>query len=85
MANYLTTKGDKTSKSTVPDFNTEKAHHWMHMVSGARAAGTEKKFPHKPRKGLAEQSFFGAVDIRLSRKSFSMGISFDKEGKIIHG
>lgn len=84
MANILTTyKDHSTSKDTVPDFNSEKSYHWMHMVKSARKAGTEKLFPHKPRKGLAEKSFFQAVDTRLSRLSFSPGIAFDKDGKII--
>ena len=40
-------------------------------------------FPYKPRKGLAEESFFRQVDRRLSRNSFTVSVKFDSEGRLI--
>jgi hypothetical protein len=84
MANIITTyKDHSTGRDTKPDFNTEKSYHWMHMVKSARKAGVANRLPRKPRSNLAEKSFFKTVDERLSRTSFSPGIAFDSNGKII--
>lgn len=83
--NYLTEGlGDSTSRTIKPDFDSEKGYHWMKQVKAIQQHGTPvKHWPKKPRKGLAENSFFDQVDRRLSRSSFSMGITFDSDGKII--
>lgn len=83
MANVVQELGDKTSKPVKPDFEGEKFYHWQHMKRHAEKAGTLHRLPRKPRQGLAEQSFFDQVDRRLSRHSFVMGASFDKDGKLI--
>lgn len=75
MVTHIQQLGDKTSRPVKPDFESEKAYHWMHMRDMAEKAGTLDTLPRKPRKGLAEESFFQQVDTRLSRRSFSMGIS----------
>lgn len=81
--NIVQKLGDTTSHEVKPDFNSEKAYHWMHMRRQAEQAGTLDSFPYKPRKGLAEESFFKQVDVRMSRRSYGMGISFDENGRII--
>lgn len=83
MANHVQQLGDKTSRPVKPDFEGERAYHWMHMRQAAEAAGTLDKLPRKPRKGLAEESFFRQVDTRMSRRSFTVGVSFDANGRII--
>lgn len=83
MANLVQKLGDKTSKEVKPDFNTEKAYHWEHMRTMAEKAGTLHTLPCKPRRGLAEESFFSQVDRHVSRVSFGVGISFDKDGRIV--
>lgn len=86
MANLVGQLGDSTSKEVNPDFDSGKGDTWMKMISDSRQATGQAHnplLPYKPRKGLAEHSFWGAVDRRLSRKSFSMGVSFDKEGRIV--
>ncbi len=87
MANWVQTLGDSTSHSVKPDFDSEKGYHWMKQVKALKEHGTPlKQWPTKPRRGLAETTFFSQVDRHLSRKSFSPGVSFDTEGKIIrHG
>ena len=82
MASIVTQLGDKLSKPCRPDFNSGKGWAWEKMTAEAREAGTLDRFPHKPRKGLAEESFWGQVDRHMSRKSFIMGVSF-KDGKIV--
>lgn len=82
MATLITEPGDHTSKPVVPDFEGAKAHHWMHMRREAERAGTLHLLPRKPRKGLAERSFFDQVDRRMSRRSFSVGVSF-VNGRIV--
>lgn len=83
MANIVSKRGDITSKEVKPDFEGEKFYHWQHMKRNAEKAGTIDKLPRKPRKGLAEESFFSQVDRHISRVSFGVGISFDKNGRII--
>lgn len=83
MANLVSKLGDTTSHEVKPNFEGEKYYHWQHMRRNAEKAGTIDKLPRKPRKGLAEESFFEQVDRRVSRATFSLGISFDKDGKII--
>lgn len=83
MTVHIKELGDKTSKPVKPDFEGEKYYHWRHMRTMAEKAGTLHKLPRKPRRGLAEESFFGQVDRRVSRKSFSMGVSFGPDGRII--
>lgn len=83
MANVVTTPGDKTSKPVKPDFESEKYYHWQHMRKMAEKGGTLHKLPRKPRRGLAEESFFEQVDRRISRASFSMGVTFDSSGRIL--
>jgi hypothetical protein len=84
MANSIEQLGDTTSHDTVPDFESAKGYYWMKQVYEIKKHGTPvKKWPRKPRKGLAEMSFFDQVDKRLSRSTFTVGTSFDKDGKII--
>ena len=71
----ITEPGDKTTRRVVPDFESERFYHWQHMRRMAEQAGTLDRLPRKPRKGLAEESFFEQVDRRISRQSFSMGVS----------
>lgn len=58
----------------------------MKQVKEAQAGAWRygNRLPRKPRRTLAEQSFFGAVDRRLSRQAFTVNIQFDKDGKRIH-
>ena len=82
MPGYVTSGlGDNTSHDVKPDFESGRAYYWMKQVKAAKKAGT--KLPYKKRKGLAEESFFKQVDARLSRETFTVGISFDENGKII--
>lgn len=83
MTAHIQELGDRTSRAVKPDFEGAKFHHWRHMRSMAEQAGTLHTLPRKPRRGLAEESFFEQVDRRCSRRSFSMGASFDKSGRII--
>lgn len=83
MTAHIKQLGDTTSKRVQPDFESAKFHHWQHMRTMAERSGTLDKLPRKPRRGLAEESFFEQVDRRCSRKSFSMGASFDTNGRII--
>ena len=71
----ITEPGDRTTRRVVPDFEGAKFHHWQHMKRMAEKAGALDKLPRKPRKGLAEESFFEQVDRRMSRRGFSMGVS----------
>ena len=82
MAGIVTQLGDKLSKPCKPDFNSGKGWAWEKMTSEAKQAGTLDRFPHKPRKGLAEESFWSQVDRHMSRKSFIMGVSF-KNGRVV--
>jgi hypothetical protein len=82
MTAWIQEVGDKLSKPCKPDWNTGKAWAWEKMSSEAKQAGTLDTFPHKPRRGLAEHSFWGQVDRHMSRKSFTVGISF-KNGRIV--
>ncbi len=85
MTAHIERMGDHTSRDVKPDFESERYYHWQHMIQGAKRAGTLDKMPYKPRRGLAEESFFGQVDRRLSRVSTRVGISFDTNGKVIRG
>lgn len=83
MVAHVQKLGDNTTHEVKPNFESERAYHWMHMRDMAEQAGTLDTLPRKPRKGLAEESFFKQVDTRLSRRSFTMGVSFDENGRII--
>lgn len=85
MTAHIQKRGDTTSKEVKPNFEGEKFYHWQHMKKQAEKAGTIDTLPRKPRKGLAEESFFKQVDTRVSRVSFQLGVSFDKNGRIIRG
>jgi hypothetical protein len=74
--------GDNTSRPVKPDFEGERFYHWQHMRGMAEKAGTLDRLPRKPRSGLAEESFFSQVDVRMSRVSFSFGVEI-RDGKII--
>lgn len=77
---------DQTTKEVKPDFESAKAYYWMKQTRELAEQGTPlKKWPRKPRRNQAERDFFGAVDRRLSRQSYTVSISFDKDGKIIRG
>jgi len=82
MATPIQSLGDKLSKPCKPDFNSGKGWAWEKMTSEAKQAGTLDNFPHKPRRGLAEESFWSQVDRHMSRKSFIMGVSF-KNGRVV--
>jgi hypothetical protein len=84
MSNYVQELGDTTTKDTKPDFESSKGYYWMKQSYQARKNGAVGNLPHRKRQGLAEESFFSAVDKRLSRSSTVVNISFDKEGKRIH-
>lgn len=79
--NIVQELGDKTSHSTTPDFESGKGYYWMKQVKQAQVNGASGNLPRKPRRTLAEHSFFDAVDRRLSRQSFTVGIAFDENGK----
>lgn len=81
---HVTELGDNTSKSTIPDFESSRGYYWMKQVKQAMINGATDNLPRGIRRNLAERSFFDAVDKRLSRSSFSVNISFDKDGKRIH-
>jgi hypothetical protein len=83
MANHIQKLGDNTTKNVVPDFEGERFYHWQHMRTMAEKAGTLDRLPRKPRSGLAEKSFFEQVDRRISRQTYMLGVSFDKDGKVI--
>ena len=83
MATYIKEPGDKTSHETRPDFEGAKGYYWMKQVHAAKAAGATGNLPHKPRKTLAERSFFSQVDRRLTRQSYTMGASFDENGRLV--
>lgn len=80
---HIKEPGDRTSRPVVPDFEGARFHHWQHMKRMATQAGTLDSLPYKPRKGLAETSFFSQVDRRTSRVSFGVGVAFDANGRII--
>lgn len=82
MAVHIEKLGDNTTRPTVPDFESERAYHWMHMRSQAEKAGTLDRLPRKPRQGLAEKSFFKQVDIRATRVSFQTSVTI-RGGRII--
>jgi hypothetical protein len=83
--NYVEKLGDTTSKNTVPDFEGGKGYYWMKQVYQARVNGATNNLPRLKRpRTLAESSFYGAVDRRLSRTSTVVNIKFDKAGKRIH-
>ncbi len=83
MATFITEPGDRTSRDVRPDFEGERAYHWMHMRRQAEKAGVLNTLPYKPRKGLAEQSFFDQVDRRMSRQSYTIGATFDESGRLV--
>lgn len=72
--------------SNVPDFDSAKGYYWMKQVKAAQKDNWRipNCLPRKPRRTAKEHDFFAQVDRRLSRLTFSPGVSFDKEtGKII--
>lgn len=70
---------------TQPDFDSAKAFYWMHATKEAmKTPGAREKMPRKERKGLKETSYWDAVDRRLSRQSYTVNVTFDKDGKVIH-
>lgn len=73
----------ETTKDTVPDFDSAKGYYWMKQSYQARVNGATDNLPRRMRKNKAEQSFFSAVDRRLSRSSTIVNIQFDKNGKRI--
>jgi hypothetical protein len=75
--------GDTTSHDTVPDFESGKGYYWMKQSYQARVNGALGNLPRKPRRTLAERSFFEAVDRRLSRSTAIVNIEFDGQGKRI--
>lgn len=75
---------DLTSKDVKPDFESAKAYYWLKQTRELQESGTPlKKWPRKPRKNKAEHSFWAQVDRRVSRRAFTVSVSFDKDGKII--
>lgn len=85
MAAIVTERGDSTSRECKPDFDGAKGDNWMKMISDSRQATGQAHnplLPYKPRKGLAEHSYWTQVDRRLSRKSFSMGVTF-QDGRLV--
>ncbi len=84
MANYVQQLGDSTSRDVRPDFDSAKGYYWMKQVRQAQINGATGNLPRKPRGSLAESSFFGQVDRRRSRQSFSPGIAFDASGRRIN-
>lgn len=86
MANHVREPGDRTSHDVVPDFESGRGYYWMKQMKAAEAARMRGEYvppaPYKRRRGLAEESFFEQVDRRLSRQNFTIGVTFDKEGKI---
>jgi hypothetical protein len=83
LSNHIQQLGDNTTKDTKPDFESGRGYYWMKQTYQARINGTSIPLPRKPRRTLAEKSFFEAVDTRLSRSSTVVNIQFDKEGKRI--
>ena len=81
LSNFVTELGDNTTHDVVPDFESAKGHYWMNAAKAAQAAGVP--LPRHERPGLAWGSFRRQVNERLSRQSTTVGISFDKDGKII--
>jgi hypothetical protein len=77
-------KEPQTTKAVKPDFESARAYYWMKQIRDIEEKGTPvKKWPRKPRKSKAEQSFFQQVDTRLSRRSYTVGVAFDANGKVI--
>jgi len=86
MSHLVKEPGDTTSHDVRPDFDSGRGYYWMKQVREAREAearGEPVYLPRKPRKGLAEESFFAQVDRRLSRRSFTVSTTFDERGKLI--
>ena len=83
MSNIIGQLGDNTTHDVKPDFDSGKGYYWMKQVKAIQEQGSNVPIPRKPRKSLAERSFFDQVDKRLSRKSFTIGVRFDKAGKRI--
>lgn len=76
--------GDNTSRETKPDFDSGKGYYWMKATKEAmKTPGLRESMPRKPRRTLAEHSFWGQVDRRLSRQTFATGFAFDRDGKLI--
>jgi hypothetical protein len=83
VSNNIENLGDDTSHSTTPDFESAKGYYWMKQSYQARINGAVDNLPRRERKSLAERSFYGAVDRRLSRSTTIVNISFDRQGKRI--
>jgi hypothetical protein len=67
-----------------PDYDSGRGYYWMKAVKeAAKTPGAVEAMPRKPRRTAAEKDFFGQVDRRLSRQSFIIGVTFDRDGKII--
>ena len=86
MAFHVREPGDKTSHDTVPDFESGRGYYWMKQMKAAEAARMRGEYvppqPYKRRRGLAEESFFEACDRRLSRHNYTVGVTFDSEGRM---
>ena len=74
MSNHVQQLGDNTSHNVKPDFESGKGYYWMKQTHAAKRNGWNLKPPVKPRKTLAEVSFFEQVDRRLSRSSSIVNI-----------
>ncbi len=85
VAEWVKEPGDTTSRDVKPDFDSGRGYYWMKQVKAARAAearGEAVHLPMKRRQGLAQESFFEQVDRRLSRTSYTVGVTFDTEGRL---
>jgi hypothetical protein len=77
---------DQTTKDVVPDFESGRGYYWMKQTRDLQEQGTPlKSWPRKPRRNKAEKTFFEAVDRRISRRTYTVSISFDSSGKIVRG
>lgn len=75
---------DHTTKEVRPDFESGRGYYWMKQIREVEQYGTPlKSWPRKPPKNKAEASFKKQVDQRLSRRAFTVSVSFDKDGKIV--
>lgn len=84
MSNYVHELGDNTTHDVKPDFESGRGYYWMKQTVQANNHGWGLTPPRKPRKNLAEHSFFEQVDRRLSRYSSVVNIRFDSQGRRIH-
>ncbi len=66
----------------MPDFEGGKGYYWMKQTKEAIANGTRDELPHRPPANLAERSFKDAVERRLSRQNFTIGVNI-VNGRIV--